>query len=265
MILRRLAQNLREQNWTAISIEFVLLVAGVFLGIQVGNWNQQRGLEQQAELFTARLKADLREEDWRYQFTLAYSGEVLANANRAVAALEGQAALSDRELLVSAYRASQYKESPRRRSTYDELISTGTIGLVRDQALRDTAMRLYSIGTFDNLVREGLNSRYRQAFRMSLPNTIQRALGSKCGDHYIEPGDYTRIKGVLDYPCDPGLSEAELATAVQALRANPDLLPALRLRVADLQTRLVDLTGNNRQLWASLQAVAGTTPAGPAP
>jgi hypothetical protein len=37
MILRRLAQSLREQNWTAIGIEFVLLVLGVFLGIQVAN------------------------------------------------------------------------------------------------------------------------------------------------------------------------------------------------------------------------------------
>jgi hypothetical protein len=42
MIFRRLAQHLREQNWTAIFIEFVLLVVGVFLGIQVANWNQAR-------------------------------------------------------------------------------------------------------------------------------------------------------------------------------------------------------------------------------
>ncbi len=34
MILRRLSQSLKEQNWMAICIEFVLLVVGVFLGIQ---------------------------------------------------------------------------------------------------------------------------------------------------------------------------------------------------------------------------------------
>ena len=42
MILRRLSQALREQNWTAITIEFVLLVLGVFLGIQAANWNEAR-------------------------------------------------------------------------------------------------------------------------------------------------------------------------------------------------------------------------------
>ncbi len=43
MILRRLTQSLKDQNWTAIVIEFVLLVVGVFLGIQVSNWNADRG------------------------------------------------------------------------------------------------------------------------------------------------------------------------------------------------------------------------------
>ena len=42
MILRRLSQSLKEQNWMAIVIEFVLLVVGVFLGIQVANWNEER-------------------------------------------------------------------------------------------------------------------------------------------------------------------------------------------------------------------------------
>lgn len=42
MILRRLVENLNQQNWTAIAIEFVLLVLGVFLGIQVSNWNAER-------------------------------------------------------------------------------------------------------------------------------------------------------------------------------------------------------------------------------
>ncbi len=33
MIPRRLAQNLKEQNWTAIGIDFVIVGLGVFVGI----------------------------------------------------------------------------------------------------------------------------------------------------------------------------------------------------------------------------------------
>ena len=63
MILRRLSQSVKEQNWAAISIEFVLLVLGVFLGIQVANWNAERETNQKSAIFTERLKADLRGED----------------------------------------------------------------------------------------------------------------------------------------------------------------------------------------------------------
>ena len=79
-----------------------------------------------------------------WQFLIAYNREVLANANRAIGVLDGNTTLPDEALLVSAYRATQYKQGLRRRSTYDELISTGSIGLIRDQTLRDTAVRLYN-------------------------------------------------------------------------------------------------------------------------
>jgi hypothetical protein len=260
MILRRLTQSLREQNWTAIWIEFVLLIAGVFLGIQVSNWNEDRVDNQKAAVFTARLKADMRVEDWNYRYLVAYNREVLANANQAADALEGDSEMSDEAFLISAYRATQYKDTARRRSSYDELVSTGTIGLIRDQTLRDTAMRLYSVTIFTNLVREGKESRYREAFRMSLPNAVQRALMKKCGDHYVEPGDNAGIHNVIDYPCSTGLSAQIIAESVISLRSNPKLLPSLRLRIADLETRLGDMTRNNRTLMKSLHTIAMEKP-----
>jgi hypothetical protein len=231
-------------------------VLGVFLGIQVANWNVERDTRQKSAIFTERLKADLREEDWTYQFLIAYNREVLANANRTVEALEGRAALSDDLLLVSAYRATQYRNRNQRSSTFDELISTGNIGLIRDRTLRDTAIQFYNLAVFDILIREGRDSRYRQAFRTSLPNHVQRAIGKQCGDRDARPGDYTTIQGNLDYPCRTGMSVQDIATSASALRANPEILRFLRLRIADLETRLFDLTRNNRSVMESLRAIA---------
>jgi hypothetical protein len=260
VILQRVARSLREQDWTAIAVEFVLLVLGVFLGIQVSNWNQQRETRQQSAVFTSRLKADLRGEDWSYQFLTTYNREVLANANRAVDALEGKVAMPDEDLLVAAYRATQYRQHNRRGSTYDELISTGAINLIRDQNLRDTAIRIYNITTFDNLTREGSQSRYREAFRMSLPNDVQRTLARNCGDHIIHPGDYGAIRGNLDYPCSTGLPAGRIADSAKALRANRVIVPFLRLRIADLETRIFDLTGNNRDIMENLRRISREPP-----
>lgn len=260
MILRRVIEHVREQNWTAVGIDFCIVVIGVFVGIQVSNWNAERETNQKAAIFTERLRTDLRGEDWTYQFLIAYNREVLANANRAVDALEGKAALSDEALLVSAYRATQYRNRNQRGSTYDELISTGSIGLIRDRTVRDTAIRLYNLTIFDNLVQEGMRSRYREAFRMSLPNDVQRAVGKHCGDRGSRPGDYATIGGNLDYPCSTGLSAQDIAASARALRANPDIVRFLRLRIADLETRMFDLTRNNRVVMENLRAIAMEKP-----
>jgi phage baseplate assembly protein W len=254
--VRRIVAPIKRRRWSAIAIELMIVVLGVFMGMQVSNWNQVRIADQQAAIFTTHLKADLREEDWRYQFLVAYNQEVLANANRAVDALDGTSTLPDESLLVSSYRATQYKQGLRRRSTYDELISTGTIGLIRDQRLRDTAMRLYNVQTFENMVQEGMRSRFREAFRMSMPNDVQRALARQCGDRYIRPGDYASIHGILDYPCSTGLSKQVITESATALRSNAELVPLLRLRIADIETRLVDLTGNNRNILENLRVIA---------
>ena len=62
MIFRRLAQSLKEQNWTTIAIEFVLLVLGVFLGIQAANWNDARALDVLERDHLRNLKAEIEKD-----------------------------------------------------------------------------------------------------------------------------------------------------------------------------------------------------------
>lgn len=42
MILRRLRTHVEAENWLAVAIDFVIVVIGVFIGIQVANWNEAR-------------------------------------------------------------------------------------------------------------------------------------------------------------------------------------------------------------------------------
>jgi len=39
---RRITRQLREHNWTAIGIDFVIVVVGVFLAAQISNWDQSQ-------------------------------------------------------------------------------------------------------------------------------------------------------------------------------------------------------------------------------
>ena len=260
MILRRLSQSLKEQNWAAIVIEFVLLVAGVFLGIQVANWNEDRANQKLAKILTERLRDDLKIEAWSYEFQIQYYQEVLSNAEKALDILEGRSKESNEQLLISAYRATQYNLPTRRRATYDEMTSTGTISLINNQQLRQTASLIYTNPVLDTANNETLGSRYRAAFRMHVPINVQSAVADQCGDKFVTIGNFKELKGSIDYPCSIGLAQEAIDNAANILRTDDSIVPLLRFRIADIKTIISNCTGTNQDSRNSLKAVVGETP-----
>ena len=42
MMLRRVMEHVRRQDWAAVAIDFVITVVGVFVGLQAANLNEDR-------------------------------------------------------------------------------------------------------------------------------------------------------------------------------------------------------------------------------
>lgn len=260
MILRRLSQSLKTQNWTAIWIEFILLVSGVFLGIQVSNWNADRANQKLATILTERLRADLKIEAWSYEFQIQYYQEVLLNAEKTLDTLEGRTKQSNEQLLISAYRATQYNLPSRRRGTYDEMTSTGTISLITDQPLRLAAALVYTNPILDTGNNEALGSRYRAAFRMYVPTHVQSAIADQCGDKFVNIGNFKELKGTIDYPCSTGLAQDAIDNSANTLRTDTSIVPLLRFRIADIKTIISGWTITNQDSRNSLKAIVGDKP-----
>lgn len=122
MILRGLAKHLKEQNWTAIWIEFVLLVVGVFLGIQVANWNEAR-LERNRELvFLAQLRAEISNNVATIEHQLRYQVQLVASGRSALAFLQsdGHCEADCAGLIIDFFHASQLWGAPYERAKYEE-------------------------------------------------------------------------------------------------------------------------------------------------
>lgn len=257
MVLQRMVAKLRQHDWGSVAIELMVVVIGVFIGIQASNWNDERDEDRRAAVFSERLRQDLKEEAWGYEMQIGYYTDVASYARQAADALSGKRALPDQDLLVAAYRATQYNGNIRRRATYDELTSTGEMGLIHDTALRDLAMRVYTAPLFDDIDKEGKGSEYRHWFRLNLPHDAQQRLSDVCGDRPTRVGSYEDIDTTIGYPCTTGLAPDVLAALVAKLRADPAALPLLRLRLADIETNLSNLAIYNKDLRDGLARLAG--------
>ncbi len=58
MLLRSVITHVRMQNWTAILIDLLIVVFGVFIGIQVANWNEDRMARQRERIYLTELRSD---------------------------------------------------------------------------------------------------------------------------------------------------------------------------------------------------------------
>ncbi len=142
MILRRIVEHVRTQNWTAIGIDFVIVVLGVFMGIQLGNWNEARAddelLKSQLDSFRTELimaRSDLDDlEDY-------YTARSNAAAELRTRLATDEPPLTEDafgRLAFSAIRDFQFNILYR---NFEELSSSGALARISDGALRDLVFR----------------------------------------------------------------------------------------------------------------------------
>ena len=59
MLLRRITKHVKDQNWFAVGIDFFIVVVGVFIGLQVSNWNDARQERNNEAEYIQRLDAEI--------------------------------------------------------------------------------------------------------------------------------------------------------------------------------------------------------------
>lgn len=62
MILRRVIRHFRNQEWTAIFLDFVIVVVGVFVGLQVQQWSEARAERNLEKEILANITEDIKRD-----------------------------------------------------------------------------------------------------------------------------------------------------------------------------------------------------------
>src|ERR1044071_901153 len=120
---------MKRQHWSGVFIELVIVVVGVFIGLQVNNWNQARADARLGQDYTKRLTRDLRENLTGLQAQIAYYSAVLESVQKTDELLRA-ADPDPRALVVNAYRATEISYIAPVRATWDQIVSSGHLGLL---------------------------------------------------------------------------------------------------------------------------------------
>ncbi len=151
-------------------VEFLLVVLGVLLALQVDNWNQARKERALFSDYLVQLKADLRLDIQRAQRRIEISEGLDQRAEYFRSVIAGTASEPvDNDLLVVSILTAGYANLNLVNSqTYDELISTGNLRLFQDTELKRKVVNYYSgseIGSQWNGLIQSVQTDYRRATR----------------------------------------------------------------------------------------------------
>ena len=143
MLLRRIREHVKTQNWIAVGIDFIIVVFGVFMGLQVQEWNQHRLDLGKERDYLDRLSSDFAGIERRLQQCLTVykdSLEAIDFVSQTISnrAEPGQASMPDHNTFAAALiRMTAGMIPASRAATFVEMASSGDLNILRDEALRN--------------------------------------------------------------------------------------------------------------------------------
>jgi len=166
---------------------------------------------------------------------LVYYNSVRQHGLRALDGFSSPGAELGEAFLVNAYQASQIRQRPMRRFTYDELVSTGGLARIEDQELRERLDLYYlRVTSIDANIRDV--PPYRDRVRREMPYAVQERIRSRCGEQTREAKG--AVIRTLPLNCRTGLDAKLIASAVAQLRAAPEMDRDLTRYVTDIDQKL---------------------------
>ena len=147
MLLRRITQHVKEQNWFAVLLDFLIVVAGILIAFQITNWNeelQQGNLEQS---YLARMAADIEENIEYLNLQDQRATEIKTVIENFLAALNSGDS-SDKDMIEAITRyvsdGSELQDFKVNRTTYDDLESAGNLKILKNKDLVQLIGQLFT-------------------------------------------------------------------------------------------------------------------------
>lgn len=142
MLLRRVISHVRKQEWTAIGIDFLIVVLGVFVATQVSNWNGTRVERSHANYLTAALHAEFQGIESELETSLANITRYQAASRSLLSALrKGDVPPDDEKVKDWILNSVNLGRQSPRSAIYLQMVSDGDLRLIRNTDLNAALIR----------------------------------------------------------------------------------------------------------------------------
>ncbi|WP_157442955.1 hypothetical protein [Colwellia piezophila] len=224
--------HINEQNWFIVWLDVSVVMVGIFLGMQVTNWNEDRKENDLRRIYNERLIVDFNNERKGAQARVDYFSGTQLYGYQALNYLEQSSSQRkpSADIIIAFMMASGRWENSSNQNTYNELINSGRINLLGNFTLRDVINQYYSDNT-TRMVEFARMSAYFITIRSIIHPIIQEEILNSCEE----------IDGVLQViihikpSCHIEISPETIAQTIKEITDHPTLKSELNYLISQLR------------------------------
>ena len=144
-VTSKLVESARLRKFGSLFAELVLIVAGILIALAIDGWASDREDHQRESMYLELLVRDIAEQQQEAADQLSFERDKVAKAGRAYSLLKSENPAAHQAELGAlltdlAGRRTVYIS----RATYDQMVSSGHLRLVRNPELRDQIVRHFA-------------------------------------------------------------------------------------------------------------------------
>jgi len=197
MLLRRLMAHVRGENWFAVALDLVVVILGLFIGLQIDTWWEEQKEAQFESVYLTEIQEDFDANRSSLEEQIRVAEQVIND----MIILHTQSLLPEPSLSVQELNArfASINQMPTFAITtraYDNLTGSGDLKLLRNRSLKNALAEYYAKAQVTAVV--------QATHEMELVQTFQ--------PYIIENLDYAAVKRDLvdDFPLGAPGDEARI-------------------------------------------------------
>ena len=153
VILNRIVQGVRKQDWSTAILELVILVIGIYIGLQVDDWVGEREDRQTETAYLELLARDVAELQQQVDAQHAFENDKVLVGARAYKLLTSNDPSAHRVELGQLLSALSFRRTLNLVSaTYEQMVNAGHLQLIRNRELRDMLVRYFAMMKRDETI-----------------------------------------------------------------------------------------------------------------
>jgi len=241
----------KQIQWARLIAEGAAIIVSILIAFAIDAWWADRQEQIKSRQLTERLLSDLQKDLESRTELVRYYEAVIDSANRTVSRMNDMSIDDPVAFVIDAYRATEYLYRSQTRTSFDEIVSSGSMGLIPESARQAGFADYYRYDPSLAMLDAVRASPYRNRVRRLIPHDVQTAIRTNCRLADEIQGETLGIKK----SCELGLPEKRMEETAAILLSDKELLPDLRLHFSVLLALTPYFRTDVQRLDASIQAL----------